>query len=140
MERIKKLLHGQNFSDFAVKKKEHDLLQKILLSNVSKKFKEKIFAKNILNHTLLIEAENSAVASQLKLVSSEIIEKINGSSRLENKIEKIKINVSILHPKNPKRNIKKIPSTANQTLQELKENMSDSPLKNIINGLFKTKK
>ena len=140
MERIKKLLHGQNFSDFAVKKKEHDLLQKILLSNVSKKFKEKIFAKNILNHTLLIEAENSAVASQLKLVSSEIIEKINGSSQLENKIEKIKINVSILHPKNPKRNIKKIPSTANQTLQELKENMSDSPLKNIINGLFKTKK
>ena len=140
MERIKKLLHGQNFSDFAVKKKEHDLLQKILLSNVSKKFKEKIIAKNILNHTLLIEAENSAVASQLKLVSSEIIEKINGSSRLENKIEKIKINVSILHPKNPKRNIKKIPSTANQTLQELKENMSDSPLKNIINGLFKTKK
>lgn len=140
MERIKKLLHGQNFSDFTEKKKEHDLLQKILLSNVSKKFKEKIFAKNILNHTLLIEAENSAVASQLKLVSSEIIEKINGSSRLENKIEKIKINVSILHPKNPKRNIKKIPSTANQTLQELKENMSDSPLKNIINGLFKTKK
>lgn len=140
MERIKKLLHGQNFSDFAVKKKEHDLLQKILLSNVNKKFKEKIFAKNILNHTLLIEAENSAVASQLKLVSSEIIEKINGSSQLENKIEKIKINVSILHPKNPKRNIKKIPSTANQTLQELKENMSDSPLKNIINGLFKTKK
>ena len=116
------------------------MLQKILLSNVNKKFKEKIFAKNILNHTLLIEAENSAVASQLKLVSSEIIEKINGSSRLENKIEKIKINVSILHPKNPKRNIKKIPSTANQTLQELKENMSDSPLKNIINGLFKTKK
>ena len=140
MERIKKLLHSQNFSDFAAKKKEHDLLQKILLSNVSKKFKEKIIAKNILNHTLLIEAENSAVASQLKLVSSEIIEKINGSSRLENKIEKIKINVSILHPKNPKRNIKKIPSTANQTLQELKENMSDSPLKNIINGLFKTKK
>ena len=140
MERIKKLLHGQNFSDFAVKKKEHDLLQKILLSNVSKKFKEKIFAKNILNHTLLIEAENSAVASQLKLVSSEIIEKINGSSLLENKIEKIKINVSILHPKNPKRNIKKIPSIANQTLQELKEDMSDSPLKNIINGLFKTKK
>lgn len=140
MERIKKLLHGQNFSDFAAKKKEHDLLQKILLSNVSKKFKEKIIAKNILNHTLLIEAENSAVASQLKLVSSEIIEKINGSSQLGNKIEKIKINVSILHPKNPKRNIKKIPSTANQTLQELKENMSDSPLKNIINGLFKTKK
>ena len=140
MERIKKLLHSQNFSDFTAKKKEHDLLQKILLSNVSKKFKEKIIAKNIFNHTLLIEAENSAVASQLKLVSSEIIEKINGSSRLENKIEKIKINVSILHPKNPKRNIKKIPSTANQTLQELKENMSDSPLKNIINGLFKTKK
>jgi hypothetical protein len=140
MERIKKLLHGQNFSDFTEKKKEHDLLQKILLSNVSKKFKEKIFAKNILNHTLLIEAENSAVASQLKLVSSEIIDKINGSSQLENKIQKIKINVSILHPKNPKRNIKKIPSTANQTLQELKENMSDSPLKNIINGLFKTKK
>jgi hypothetical protein len=140
MERIKKLLHGQNFSDFTEKKKEHDLLQKILLSNVSKKFKEKIFAKNILNHTLLIEAENSAVASQLKLVSSEIIDKINGSSQLENKIQKIKINVSILHPKNPKRNIKKIPSTANQTLQELKENMSDSPLKDIINGLFKTKK
>jgi hypothetical protein len=140
MERIKKLLHGQNFSDFTEKKKEHDLLQKILLSNVSKKFKEKIFAKNILNHTLLIEAENSAVASQLKLVSSEIIDKINGSSQLENKIQKIKINVSIVHPKNPKRNIKKIPSTANQTLQELKENMSDSPLKNIINGLFKTKK
>ena len=140
MERIKKLLHGQNFSDFTEKKKEHDLLQKILLSNVSKKFKEKIFSKNILNHTLLIEAENSAVASQLKLVSSEIIDKINGSSQLENKIQKIKINVSILHPKNPKRNIKKIPSTANQTLQELKENMSDSPLKNIINGLFKTKK
>ena len=140
MERIKKLLHSQNFSDFTAKKKEHDLLQKILLSNVSKKFKEKIIAKNKFNHTLLIEAENSAVASQLKLVSSEIIEKINGSSRLENKIEKIKINVSILHPKNPKRNIKKIPSTANQTLQELKENMSDSPLKNIINGLFKTKK
>ena len=42
MERIKKLLHGQNFSDFAAKKKEHDLLQKILLSNVSKKFKEKV--------------------------------------------------------------------------------------------------
>ena len=140
MERIKKLLHGQNFSDFTEKKEEHDLLQKILLSNVSKKFKEKIFAKNILNHTLLIEAENSAVASQLKLVSSEIIDKINGSSQLENKIQKIKINVSIVHPKNPKRNIKKIPSTANQTLQELKENMSDSPLKNIINGLFKTKK
>jgi len=91
MERIKKLLHGQNFSDFAAKKKEHDLLQKILLSNVSKKFKEKIIAKNILNHTLLIEAENSAVASQLKLVSSEIIEKINGSSRSKIKSKRLKL-------------------------------------------------
>jgi len=140
MEPIKKLLHGQKFSEFNSKKKEHDSLQKILLSNIDKKFKEKVHAKNILNNVFVIEVMNSAVASQLKMSSSSLIEQINDSNKIETKIKKIKINVAIQHPKNPKINVKNIPASANQSLRDLKIEMSESPLKKILNGLFKPKK
>ena len=140
MEPIKKLLDGQKFSEFNSKKKEHDSLQKILLNGLDRKFKGKVLAKNMLNDVFIIEAMNSAVASQLKLVSASLIEQINNSKKIEAKINKIKINLAIHHPKNPKRNIKNIPASANQSLRDMKAEMSNSPLKSILNGLFKTKK
>jgi len=140
MEPIKKLLDGQKFSEFNTIKKEHDSLQNILLSNLDKKFKGKVLAKNILNDVFMIEVINSAVASQLKMASSSLIEQINDSNKIETKIKKIKINVAIHHPKNPKRNVKNIPASANQSLKDLKADMSDSPLKNILHSLFKSKK
>ena len=57
-----------------------------------------------------------------------------------NLIKKIKVNLAIHHPKNPKINIKNIPASANQSLRDMKAEMSNSPLKSILNGLFKTKK
>ena len=140
MEPIKKLLDGQKFSEFNAKKKEYDSLQKILLNCLDKKFKGKVLAKNMLNDVFIIEAMNSAVASQLKLASVSLIEQINNSKKIETKIKKIKINLAIHHPKNPKRNIKNIPASANQSLRDIKAKMSNSPLKSILNGLFKTKK
>jgi hypothetical protein len=140
MEPIKKLLDGQKFSEFIAKKKEHDSLQKILLDCLDKKFKGKVLAKNMLNDVFIIEAMNSAVASQLKLASTSLIEQINNSKKIETKIKKIKVNLAIHHPKNPKRNIKNIPASANQSLRDMKAEMSNSPLKSILNGLFKTKK
>ena len=140
MEPIKKLLDGQKFSEFNSKKKEHDSLQKILLDCLDKKFKGKVLAKNMLNNVFIIEAMNSAVASQLKLASASLIEQINNSKKIETKIKKIKVNLAIHHPKNPKRNIKNIPASANQSLRDMKAEMSNSPLKSILNGLFKTKK
>jgi len=140
MEPIKKLLDGQKFSEFNSKKKEHDSLQKILLDCLDKKFKGKVRAKNMLNNVFIIEAMNSAVASQLKLASASLIEQINNSKKNETKIKKIKINLAIHHPKNPKRNIKNIPASANQSLRDMKAEMSNSPLKSILNDLFKTKK
>jgi len=140
MEPIKKLLDSQKFSEFNAKKKEHDSLQKILLDCLDKKFKGKVLAKNMLNDVFIIEAMNSAVASQLKLTSTSLIEQINNSKKIETKIKKIKINLAIHHPKNPKRNIKNIPASANQSLRDMKAEMSNSPLKSILNGLFKTKK
>ena len=140
MEPIKKLLDGQKFSEFNAIKKEHDSLQNILLSNLDKKFKGKVLAKNILNDVFMIEVINSAVASQLKMASSSLIEQINDSNKIETKIKKIKINVAIHHPKNPKRNVKNIPASANKSLKDLKSDMSDSPLKNILHSLFKSKK
>jgi len=140
MEPIKKLLDGQKFSEFNSKKKEHDSLQKILLNGLDRKFKGKVLAKNMLNDVFIIEAMNSAVASQLKLLSASLIEQINNSKKIEAKINKIKINLAIHHPKNPKRNIKNIPASANQSLRDMKAEMSSSPLKSILNGLFKTKK
>ena len=140
MEPIKKLLDGQKFSEFNSKKKEQDSLQKILLDCLDKKFKGKVLAKNILNDVFVIEAMNSAVASQLKLASVSLLEQINNSKKIETKIKKIKINLAIHHPKNPKRNIKNIPASANQSLRDMKAEMSNSPLKSILNGLFKTKK
>ena len=140
MEPIKKLLDGQKFSEFIAKKKEHDSLQKILLDCLDKKFKGKVLAKNMLNNVFIIEAMNSAVASQLKLASASLIEQINNSKKIETKIKKIKVNLAIHHPKNPKRNIKNIPASANQSLRDMKAEMCNSPLKSILNGLFKTKK
>ena len=140
MEPIKKLLDSQKFSEFNAKKKEHDSLQKILLDCLDKKFKGKVLAKNMLNDVFIIEAMNSAVASQLKLASTSLIEQINNSKKIETKIKKIKVNLAIHHPKNPKRNIKNIPASANQSLRDMKAEMSNSPLKSILNGLFKTKK
>ena len=140
MEPIKKLLDGQKFSEFNAKKKEHDSLQKILLSNLDKKFKGKVLAKNMLNDVFVIEAMNSSVASQLKLASASLIEQINNSKKIQAKINKIKIKLAIHHPKNPKRNIKNIPASANQSLRDMKAEMSNSPLKSILNGLFNTKK
>ena len=140
MEPIKKLLDGQKFSEFNTKKKEHDSLQKILLDCLDKKFKGKVHAKNMLNDVFIIEAMNSAVASQLKLASTSLTEQINNSKKIETKIKKIKINLAIHHPKNPKRNIKNIPASANQSLRDMKAEMSNSPLKSKLNGLFKTKK
>ena len=140
MEPIKKLLDGQKFSEFNSKKKEYDSLQKILLDCLDKKFKGKVLAKNMLNDVFIIEAMNSAVASQLKLASASLIEQINNSKKIETKIKKIKVNLAIHHPKNPKRNIKNIPASANQSLINMKAEMSNSPLKSILNGLFKTKK
>ena len=140
MEPIKKLLDGQKFSEFNAKKKEHDSLQKILLDCLDKKFKGKVLAKNMLNNVFIIEAMNSAVASQLKLESASLIEEINNSKKIEAKINKIKINLAIHHPKNPRRNIKNIPASANQSLRDMKAEMSNSPLRSILNGLFKTKK
>ena len=140
MEPIKKLLDGQKFSEFNAKKKEHDSLQKILLNCLDKKFKGKVLAKNMLNNVFIIEAMNSAVASQLKLASASLIEQINNSKKIETKIKKIKVNLAIHHPKNPKKNIKNIPASANQSLRGMKAEMSNSPLKSILNGLFKTKK
>ena len=140
MEPIKKLLDGQKFSEFNAKKKEHDSLQKILLDCLDKKFKGKVLAKNMLNDVFFIEAMNSAVASQLKLASASLIEQINNSKKIEAKIKKIKINLAIHHPKNPQRNIKNIPTSANQSLRDMKAEMSNSPLKSILNDLFKTKK
>ena len=140
MEPIKKLLDSQKFSEFNAKKKEHDSLQKILLDCLDKKFKGKVLAKNMLNDVFIIEAMNSAVASQLKLASASLLEKINNSKKIETKIKKIKVNLAIHHPKNPKRNIKNIPASANQSLRDMKAEMSNSPLKSILNGLFKTKK
>ncbi|MDC0931644.1 DciA family protein [Methylophilaceae bacterium] len=138
MEPIKKLLDGQKFSEFNAIKKEHDSLQKILLSNLDKKFKGKVLAKNIHNDVFMIEVTNSAVASQLKMSSASLIDQINDTNKI--KIKKIKINVAIHHPKNPKRNVKNIPASANQSLKDLKAEMSDSPLKKILNSLFKPKK
>ena len=140
MEPIKKLLDGQKFSEFNAKKKEHDSLQKILLNCLDKKFKGKVLAKNMLNNVFIIEAMNSAVASQLKLASESLIDEINNSKKIETKIKKIKINLAIHHPKNPKKNIKNIPALANQSLRDMKAEMSNSPLRSILNGLFKTKK
>ena len=140
MEPIKKLLDSQKFSEFNAKKKEHDSLQKILLDCLDKKFKGKVLAKNMLNDVFIIEAMNSAVASQLKLASASLIEQINNSKKNETKIKKIKVNLAIHHPKNPKINIKNIPASANQSLRDMKAEMSNSPLKSILNGLFKTKK
>jgi len=140
MEPIKKLLDSQKFSEFNAKKKEHDSLQKILLDCLDKKFKGKVLAKNMLNDVFIIEAMNSAVASQLKLASASLIEQINNSKKIEKKIKKIKVNLAIHHPKNPKINIKNIPASANQSLRDMKAEMSNSPLKSILNGLFKTKK
>ena len=140
MEPIKKLLDGQKFSEFNSKKKEHDSLQKILLNCLDKKFKGKVLAKNMLNNVFIIEAMNSAVASQLKLASASLIEQINNAQKIETKIKKIKVNLAIHHPKNPKINIKNIPASANQSLRDMKAEMSNSPLKSILNGLFKTKK
>ena len=140
MEPIKKLLDGQKFSEFNAKKKEHDSLQKILLDCLDKKFKGKVLAKNMLNDVFIIEAMNSAVASQLKLASASLMEQINNSKKIETKIKKIKVNLAIHHPKNPKRNIKNIPASANQSLINMKAEMSNSPLKSILNGLFKPKK
>jgi len=140
MEPIKKLLDSQKFSEFNAKKKEHDSLQKILLDRLDKKFKGKVLAKNMLNDVFIIEAMNSAVASQLKLASASLIEQINNSKKIETKIKKIKVNLAIHHPKNPKINIKNIPASANQSLRDMKAEMSNSPLKSILNGLFKTKK
>ena len=143
MEPIKKLLDGQKFSEFNAIKKEHDSLQKILLSNLDKKFKGKVLAKNIHNDVFMIEVTNSAVASQLKMSSASLIDQINDTNKknkIEIKIKKIKINVAIHHPKNPKRNVKSIPASANQSLKDLKAEMSDSPLKKILNSLFKPKK
>ena len=140
MEPIKKLLDGQKFSEFNSKKKEHDLLQKTFLDCLDKKFKGKVLAKNMLNDVFIIEAMNSAVASQLKLASASLIEEINNSKKIETKIKKIKVNLAIHHPKNPKINIKNIPASANQSLRDMKAEMSNSPLKSILNGLFKTKK
>ena len=140
MEPIKKLLDGQKFSEFNAKKKEHDSLQKIFLDCLDKKFKGKVLAKNMLNDVFVIEAMNSAVASQLKLASASLIEQINNSKKMQVKINKIKIKLAIHHPKNPKRNIKNIPASANQSLRDMKAEMSNSPLKSILNGLFKTKK
>ena len=140
MEPIKKLLDGQKFSEFNAKKKEYDSLQKILIDCLDKKFKGKVLAKNILNDEFVIEAMNSSVASQLKLASASLIEQINNSKKIEAKINKIKINLAIHHPKNPKRNIKNIPASANQSLRDMKAEMSNSPLKSILNGLFKPKK
>ena len=140
MEPIKKLLDGQKFSEFNAKKKEYDSLQKILIDCLDKKFKGKVLAKNILNDEFVIEAMNSSVASQLKLASASLIEQINNSKKIETKIKKIKINLAIHHPKNPKRNIKNIPASANQSLRDMQAEMSNSPLKSILNGLFKPKK
>ncbi|MDA9226775.1 DUF721 domain-containing protein [Methylophilaceae bacterium] len=140
MEPIKKLLDGQKFSEFNAKKKEHDSLQKILLDCLDKKFKGKVLAKNILNDVFIIEAMNSAVASQLKLASASLIDQINNPKKIETKIKKIKVNLAIHHPKNPKINIKNIPASANQSLRDMKAEMSNSPLKSILNGLFKPKK
>jgi len=99
-----------------------------------------VLAKNMLNDVFIIEAMNSAVASQLKLASASLIEQINNSKKIETKIKKIKVNLAIHHPKNPKINIKNIPASANQSLRDMKAEMSNSPLKSILNGLFKTKK
>lgn len=140
MEPIKKLLHGQNFSKFNAKRKEHDFLKKILSNHLNRKFKDKVCSINLINHTLFIEVISSAVASQIKLSNLQLIEEINASDQLENNIKRIKISVSIHHPKNPKREVREIPTIANQSLQKLKKDMSDSPLKNIINSLFKRKK
>ena len=140
MEPIKKLLDGQKFSEFNAKKKEHDSLQKILLDCLDKKFKGKVLAKNMLNNVFIIEAMNSAAASQLKLAIASLIEQINNSKKIETKIKKIKVNLAMHHPKNPKRNIKNIPASANQSLRDMKAEMSNSPLKSILNGLIKTKK
>ena len=140
MEPIKKLLDGQKFSEFNAKKKEYDSLQKILIDCLDKKFKGKVLAKNILNDEFVIEAMNSSVASQLKLASASLIEQINNPKKIETKIKKIKVNLAIHHPKNPKRNIKNIPASANQSLRDMKAEMSNSPLKSILNGLFKPKK
>ena len=94
----------------------------------------------MLNNVFIIEAINSAVASQLKLASASLIEQINNSKKIETKIKKIKINLAIHHPKNPKRNIKKIPVSANQSLRDMKPEMSNSPLKSILNKTLIRKK
>jgi len=130
----------KNFLNLIQRKKSMTRYKKILLDCLDKKFKGKVLAKNILDDMFVIEAMNSAVASQLKLASASLIEQINNSKKIEAKINKIKINLAIHHPKNPKRNIKNIPASANQSLRDMKAEMSNSPLKSILNGLFKTKK
>ena len=95
MEPIKKLLDGQKFSEFNAKKKEHDSLQKILLDCLDKKFKGKVLSKNMLNTVFIIEAMNSAFASQLKLASVSLMEQINNSKKIETKIKKMKMKILI---------------------------------------------
>ncbi len=117
------------FLNLMPKRKEHDFLKKILSNHLNRKFKDKVYSINLINHTLFIEVINSAVASQIKLSSLQLIEEINSSDQLENNIKSMKISVSIHHPKNPKREVREIPTIASQSLQKLKKDMSDSPLK-----------
>jgi hypothetical protein len=139
MEPIKKLLQTKVFSEIIQKKNEIDSLQNQLFNHLPKTLITNLQIKSYIKDILIIQANNSAAAHQLKMHESSLIKKINEGQILEHQIKKIKIKVNANHSPYKKKNVTKIPISVNKKLKTISKEMSESRLKEIINDLFKPK-
>ena len=138
MEPLKKLLQTKFFYEFNQRKNEVNNLQNLILDFIPKSLHTKIQVKNYTKDILIIEADNGAVAHTLKMYESTLLNKVNQTQILDHHIKKIKVKVSVFNPLKQKK-AKKIPSSVNKKLKIIAKDMSDSPLKDIMKDLFKTK-
>lgn len=139
MEPLKKLLQTKFFYEFNQRRNEVNNLQNLISDFIPKSLHSKIQVKNYTKNILIIEADNGAVAHTLKMYESTLLNKVNQTQILDHHIKKIKVKVSVFNPLKQKKKAKKIPSSVNKKLKVIAKDMSDSPLKDIMKDLFKTK-
>jgi len=139
MESLKKLLQTKFFYEFIQRENEVNNLQNAISDFIPKSLHAKIQVINYTKDILIIQADNGAVAHTLKMYESILLNKINQTQILDHHIKKVKVKISVLNPHKQKKKTKKIPSSVNKKLKVIAKDMSDSPLKDIIKDLFKTK-
>ena len=136
MEPIKKLFEKDFFSDLLEKKIEVDLFQHtiddILPNNMVNLFKVTKFTKGI----LFLSAPSNAFAHKIKLMSRDIIKKINPQLDKDKHISSIKVRVSVANKLICKPG-DGIPMEGIARLRDLSKKLNPSPLKKTISAILK---